>query len=123
MKKKIFIIGLISALLISLIVLTGCEKTKQSDKESEQSSGNSIIGSWKNDDLGADYIYTFNDDGTGNYNAAGTIMEFTYTLVGDKISILYKEDTVSFDTEYKIDGDSLNIIDSIGSDTIYKKVK
>ena len=50
-------------------------------------------------------------------------MKFTYKLSGDKISILYDGDTVSFDTTYSVDGDTLNVVDSFGEDTLYERVK
>lgn len=93
-----------------------CDDTECSDKK------DSIIGYWKNDELGYDFIYTFNEDGTGEYDAAGTIMEFTYKTDGNKISILYTGNTASFDTEYELDGDTLNIKDSFGDDTFYKRI-
>ena len=109
--RKIAISILIATLLIvALLALTGCG-----------SKSNGIVGKWKYD--GADYTYTFNDDGTGDYDAFGTKMEFTYTIDGDKISILYTGNTAPFETTYSIDGDTLNIVDSFGGDTLYKKVK
>ena len=69
-------------------------------------------------------MYTFNEDGTGKYDAAGVTMEFTYELKdGNKIAILYKGNTDPFETEYSIDGDKLNIKDSSNNDTIYNRAK
>ena len=113
MKNTIKIIALILILIIGVFALTGCGN--------DNKKGNTIVGSWKYD--GADYTYTFNEDGTGNYDAAGTKMEFTYTTTENKISILYNGNTSPFETEYSIEGDTLNIIDSFGSDTLYKRVK
>ena len=48
-------------------------------------------------------------------------MEFTYTTEGDKISILYKGNTAPFETTFTIEGNKLNMKDSFGKDTIYKK--
>ena len=112
--KKIFksIVLVIMLLCATTFILAGCGKKEPT-----------IVGSWKNDELGYDFIYTFNEDGTGKYDAAGTNMEFTYTTEGDKISILYTGVTVPFETEYRIDGDTLNVVDSVGNDTLYKRVK
>ena len=112
MKKTLSIALLMVVLLGGLFVLTACGN-----------GGNTIVGSWKNDSYGSSFTYTFNADGTGKYDAAGTIMEFTYTTNENKISILYTGNTASFDTEYSIDGDTLNVKDSLGSDTFYKRVK
>ena len=49
-------------------------------------------------------------------------MKFTYTTNGNKISIVY-DGGGTFDTEYEINGDTLNVKDSGGNDTLYKKVK
>ena len=48
-------------------------------------------------------------------------MKCTYKTDGDKLSILYDGNTVSFDTTYSIDGNKLNVKDSLGNDTIYTK--
>lgn len=86
---------------------------------------NPIIGIWKNETSieGLEFVYTFNEEGSGIYDAAGSIMQFTYKIDGDKISILYEGDTASFDTTFSIDGDTLNIIDSNGENIPYQKVK
>jgi len=85
-------------------------------------SVNPIVGSWQYE--GGGYTYTFNEDGTGKYELGGTSMEFSYETKDDnKISILYKGNTTPFETEYKVEGNTLNVIDSYGNDTIYKKIK
>ncbi|MBR2785998.1 MAG: hypothetical protein IKD76_00590 [Clostridia bacterium] len=50
-------------------------------------------------------------------------MEFTYKTEGNKISILHTGNTSHLETEDSIDGDTLNVIDSLGRDTLYKIVK
>lgn len=112
LKNTIKIVSLISILLISVLILTGCENKEGS---------NSIVGSWKY--ATGNYTYTFNEDGTGNYDTGGTKMEFTYTVEDGKLSILYTGNTAPFETEYSIDGDTLNVVDSLGNDTLYKRVK
>ena len=127
--KKILICLLVIAILgaggfVGYKIYKDKKDDSCSDKDCSESSknDNSIIGSWKNDELGYDFIYTFNEDGTGEYDAAGTIMEFTYEIDGNNISILYKGNTVSFDTTFKIKGDELNVVDSLNNDTIYKRI-
>ena len=51
---------------------------------------------------------------------SGTTLPFTYTIDGNKLAITY--DTGLFETEYEINGDILNVKDSGGSDTLYKKI-
>ena len=93
-------------------------------KKEEKKDLNSIVGSWKYD--GSEYgnyefIYTFNEDGTGKYEAAGRTMEFTYeTKDGNKLSILYKGNTASFDTEYEIKDNTLNVNKKISRFHFYK---
>ena len=141
MKKTLVTILVIVLLIAGLFTLTACDKTKEDnsneitlDSESNNdyneeilevgsNSPEEIIGQWKNHSYGYDFIYTFEDDGKGNYNAAGKDMPFTYTIDGNKISILYDGDTESFDTTFSIDGDTLNVVDSMGEDTLYEKVK
>ena len=100
MKKSIIVL-----LLVSVLCLTGCGTKK------------GIVGKWA---LGS-FEYTFNEDGTCAYNAAGTKMKCTYKIKGNKISILYKGSTVPFKTTYSIKGNELNIKDSFNNDTIYKR--
>ena len=108
MKKLFKNVLLVLAVVIVTTFVTGCGAKKEG-----------IVGVWKYD--GGDYTYTFKEDGTGNYNALGTVMEFTYETEGNKLSITYTGNTSPFETEYTIDGDTLNIKDSFGSDTIYKR--
>ena len=111
MKKTLKVLAIVAILVSALFALTGCgEKSK---------STNSIVGSWKAEQ--GEYIYTFNEDGTGNYSVYSTTMEFTYKTENDKISITYNGSTAPFETEYSINGDTLNIKDSFGKDTFYKK--
>ncbi len=114
MKKK-FLVGLLVAAMCFTLVACG-----------KESANKEIVGKWKNDTTieGYEFIYTFNEDGTGEYDAAGTIMKFTYTIDGDKISFKYTdEDMATMDTTFSIDGDVLNVRDSNNEDTLYEKVK
>ena len=125
--KKIIVSTLIVVLLCAgLFVLTGCENNKENKEvvSENTSKQESIVGVWKNDTTleGYEFIYTFKEDGTGEYDAAGTLMPFTYTINGDQISILYEGDTETLDTTFSIDGDTLNVLDSMGNDTLYKKI-
>lgn len=116
--KKAFAIVLTALLLaVTLVTFSACGNNKKEDENK-----NPIVGSWKYE--GGGYTYTFNEDGTGKYELGTSVMEFTYEIKEEnKLSILYKNNTVPLETEYKIEGDTLNVIDSFGNDTIYKKVK
>ncbi|MBR2785984.1 MAG: hypothetical protein IKD76_00515 [Clostridia bacterium] len=118
--------SILFVLLMAVLVcgLTGCgDKKNDTSKDNTKSNTEKVtlVGSWKYES--GSYTYTFNEDGTGTYDAAGTKMEFTYTTEGNKISILYTGNTSPFETEYSINGDTLNVIDSLGNDTLYKRVK
>lgn len=95
-------------LAITVVSMAGCGKK-------------GLVGKWSLDYAGSTYTYTFNDDGTGTYDAAGTLMKFKYTTNGNKISITYDGNTSSFDTTFEIKGNELNVKDSFGEDTIYKR--
>ena len=90
-------------------------------RETVEATDKNIVGNWASRDFDGLFIYTFNEDGTGNYDASGTQMPFTFTMEGDKLSVLFDSDTDSFDTVYKIEGNTLTIKDSLGEDVIYDK--
>lgn len=104
MKNYVFIV----LFLVSIIFISGCNK---------ETKKNTIVGKWAN----GSYVYTFNEDKTCSYDAAGTLMKCTYTTDGDKLSILYKESDVPFETTYSIDGSTLHVKDSFGNDVKYEK--
>ena len=138
MKKTLTIVLVITVLVAGLFILTGCneEKTNTINTNTNEekttnittenpTNGGSVVGVWKNDNTlpGVTFTYTFNADGTGKYDSAGTIMPFTYKTDGNKISIKYDGDTVSFDTTYSVNGNILNVKDSSNNDTLYTKVE
>ena len=99
--------------MISAFTIVGCGKKEEKKKVPE------IVGTWEYNS--GSYTYTFNEDGTGTYDIGGQKKEFTYKTDGDKLSITYNGSTASFDTTYSIKDNELNIKDSFGSDTIYKR--
>ena len=115
MKKTVRIVLSAMLLLAMLVVLTACGG--DSNKEPEPvDPAKAIVGNWV---YGSNsrYEYEFKEDGTGSY--AGR--NFTYTIDGDKISILYEGDSVPFETTFSIDGKKLDVKDSLGNSTIYNK--
>ena len=113
MKK--LVIGLFTIVLC--LFLVSCSKV-EGNKE--------IVGTWVNDTTleGYEFIYTFLEDGTGTYDVAGTIMNFKYTIKGDRISFEFTdEDMETLDTTFEIKDDVLNVRDSNGEDVLYEKVK
>ena len=78
-----------------------------------------LVGSWEYESGG--FTYTFNEDGSGVYDVAGTKMKFTYTAENSVLSITYEGSTAPMQLEYVLSGDTLNVKDSGGNDTIYHR--
>ena len=79
-----------------------------------------IIGSWVyvNSDS---FVYTFNENGTGTYLIEESKMKFKYEIKDNKILITYEGETKPFETEFSIKKNVLNIKDSFGKDTLYRR--
>ena len=130
-SKKWIIIPIViaAAVAATLIILFATEVlppnentiNKENTTNTESTINNKIIGEWESQDFDGTFVYTFKDDGSGNYDAQGLQMPFTFTTNGDKISILYNGDTNSFDTVYKIDDDVLMLKDSLDQDVLYNR--
>ena len=86
-----------------------------SDSGSSEAAG--LVGSWTT----SDFTYTFNADGTGNYDAAGTKMNFDYEDKGDSVFITFEGNTAGEDHKYTIEGDTLKIADSFGEMVEYTR--
>ncbi|MBR0415244.1 MAG: hypothetical protein IJI67_09265 [Clostridia bacterium] len=97
---------------------TAAGETTTAAKQSGASDG-SIVGDWEYESGG--FTYTFKADGSGVYDAGGTLMPFTYTASGGKLSITYEGSTEPMVLDYEINGNKLNVKDSLGNDTIYNK--
>ena len=82
-----------------------------------ETSSKDILGSWEYESGG--FVYTFYDNGTGTYDVAGNVMNFTYETNGSVLKITY-EGSPAMELEYELNGDTLNVKDSTGNDTIYK---
>lgn len=109
MKKTVISIALIIMLAVSVLVLTGCGE--------KQDKG--VVGQWAYQS----YVYTFNEDKTGNYDYgnSGKGMDFTYEDNGTELSITYTGSTSPLVLKYKLDGNKLIITDSFGKDVEYVK--
>ena len=108
-KSTISIIAVALCVLLTAFSLCACGNNNKA----------SLVGTW--DYEGGRYIYTFNEDGTGVYDAAGTELEFTYKDNGNSIEMTYDNTTEPSVYEYRIEGDTLIIKDSLGSDVKYNK--
>lgn len=94
-------------------------ETENTAATEEPAAVRSLVGSWEHE-LG--YTYVFREDKTGEYDIEETgepYWVFTYETEGNHI-IMYNEDgSVLMETEYKIDGDTLMIMDSFGTKVYY----
>lgn len=109
MKKNLLFIVAFCAIIT--LFLTGCGKK-------------GLIGDWayfNGSSTNSSMYYTFKDEKSGSYNFGGGSRNFTYEDDGKTLTILYDGDTLSSTFEYKLDGDTLTIKDSFGSDVIYKR--
>lgn len=115
MKRTMKVVAIAIMFVSVMFALTGCNKKN----ESKDKKVDAIVGAWEY--TGGSYTYHFNEDGTGDYSYNSSKMEFTYKTDGNKLSITYKGSTAPMETEYSIDGDTLNVKDSFGKDTLYKR--
>lgn len=100
MKKLL----LVTLSLVSVLSLVGCGKKE--DKKT-------LVGKWAY----GSFVYEFKEDKTCSY-ATRTC---TYTVDGDKLSILYDGDTVPFETTFTIENNKLTIKDSFDNDVVYTR--
>lgn len=100
MKKGL----VISLLLVLCFTVVGCGKK------------DSLVGTWAYGS-GNTFVFTFNEDKTCSYAGRNC----TYTVDGEKLSILYEGDTTPFDTTFKIEDNKLTIIDSLNNEVVYTR--
>lgn len=97
---------------------TGAQTDAQTETTAENSAS-PLVGSWVFEEGG--FTYTFNADGTGSYDAFGEVLNFTYTDNGDSITMTYVDVDVPTTLPYAIDGNTLTVTDSFGSEVKYIK--
>ncbi len=77
MAKKISVI--LAIIMLFTCVFAACGNTADSKT--------AIVGSWEGVEEGIDVVYTFNADGTGTGEGSGMVMDLTYTIDGNEITI------------------------------------
>ena len=82
---------------------------------------NPLVGSWASEDFDGAFIYTFNADFTGSYDAAGTVEYFTYIASQGDLSILYEDTDVPWETQFTVADGKLTVKDDLGEDVVYAK--
>lgn len=117
--KKIILLTAAILLCIALCgIVTGCGNQKANETAAATEAEKiTLVGQWQYENGG--YVYTFNEDGTGNYNAFGTPLNFTYTDKGTSIELKYEDVDGPSTYEYTIEGNTLTIKDDFGQDVKY----
>ena len=86
--------------------------------EPDDGDRSALIGSWAYEE-DENFIYTFNANGTGSYEIYGETINFTYTDNGSSVEIVFDDAPGTFD--YTIDGNTLVLVDSTGTEVRYLK--
>ena len=111
---------------------TGCGKNDNPPQESSTTPSmtesvsevapDSLEGQWQSES-NPGFVYTFEHDGTGQYDMAGNVLNLQYTTDSGKITLTFLQEGYSAVTlDYVLEGDRLNIKDSFGNDTFYMRV-
>jgi hypothetical protein len=118
MKKTIKTLSLILVLITGLFLMTGCNKSNEIEEK--------LYGTWANLDI-YDVTFTFNEDKTGS-EVIDTGMDkvdrtYTYEVDNEVITIVFDddEDKLEYEYEYRFDDEDLVLIDSAGTELVYKK--
>lgn len=86
--------------------------------EPDHGDRSALIGSWAYEE-DENFVYTFNANGTGSYEVYGETINFTYTDNGSSVEIVFDDAPGTFN--YTIDGNTLVLVDSTGTDVRYIK--
>lgn len=126
-KKQLIVGVIVTALVLSIVMLTGCFGSQNVQK----SELDRFVGTWGEivyDSSGGTSIkgnVTFNGDGTGNSYLLDMFPgEFNYSLSDGKISIVYgvPEESTTYDYYFSDDYETLNIRNTFGGTiTVYTK--
>ncbi len=79
----------------------------------------SLAGMWVND---ADQsMYVFGSNGTGLRTVGGVEMHFTYEIEGSELRILFDGNQYPFVTTFELEGDTMRMLNSLGSTETYTR--
>ncbi len=90
-----------------------------------ESKGTGIVGTFRYVDAETPELtssYTFNQDGTGQYELLGEKLDLTYKTNGNTLSIMFAGQNVPMDVEYTVNAQALTIKDVTGGDVVYHRV-
>lgn len=111
MTKRIF--ALLLAILMIASVFAACEDGKKTSKK--DAVKDPLKGTWSAAEDGYEMSFTFNGDGTGSLDVAGTSIDTTYKTQGTTLSVTmtYEGNTDTQDFEYTLDGNTLTLDDGV----------
>lgn len=86
-------------------------------------TGGNIVGAWSYEESDIEIVYTFNADGTGSIDYAGTVMEMTYTTEGTTVTYTatYEGESETETLSYSVVGNELTMTDGEYPVTFTKK--
>ena len=90
-----------------------------------ESKGTGIVGTFRYVDAETPELtssYTFNQDGTGQYELLGEKLDLTYKTNGNILSITFAGQSIPMDVEYTVNAQALAIKDVNGNDVVYNRV-
>lgn len=90
-----------------------------------ESRGTGIVGTFRYVDAETPELtssYTFNQDGTGQYELLGEKLDLTYKTNGNILSIMFAGQNVPMDVEYTVNAEALTMKDVTGNDVVYHRV-
>ena len=147
MKRNIKIIVAVMCVLVVGASLVGCScsstdnrtnSTTSQSANANNGSGNSaapaaapeskgtgIVGTFRYVDAETPELtssYTFNQDGTGQYELLGEKLDLTYKTNGNILSITFAGQSIPMDVEYTVNAQALTIKDVNGNDVVYNRV-
>ena len=126
MKKIICASAIICAAIMASLSFSACGGSSASGNEttsavSDTNNSQSIVGSWATELYGDEYVYTFNADGTGVYNAAGKIMNLTYKTEDGIYYETFEGSSATVEHPYRVENNQFIVQDSYGQEIVYNK--
>ena len=124
--KKHILIPVILGTALCIIAFTGCGGNRSTAESSSQNSktsktDQSIVGSWSTKLYGDEYTYTFNADGTGVSDAAGKIMNLTYTIKDGIYTENLEGNASPVERRYRVTNNQFIVEDTYGEEIVYNK--
>ena len=128
MKQAAFALIVTAAFIASVFSFGGCSSQQDTPDtsaavfDSSVTPSETLVAQWKCESL-TDHIYTFNADGSGQYDMAGNVLKLSYTVEKDDLTITFlAEGYVPVTLKYELKDGKLNIKDSFGNDTFYERI-